>query len=84
MHNFTSLKIDMVQLTQFSQDHFSERKLYFICQKGIISGVALFWDLPALPCAYMASLRQGARQQIRPGAEQSITDNRNDIVKSEQ
>ncbi len=35
-------------------------------QKVILGGVALFWDLPALLCAYMKSLRQGGQQQKTP------------------
>ena len=32
----------------------------------IFGSMALFWDLPALPCAYMESLRQGEQQRDPP------------------
>ena len=55
----------------FSQDHFAV---------VIFGGMVLFWKLPALPCAYMESLRQGA-QQPRPQVQSRAcnSDNRNDI-----
>lgn len=46
----------------FKQDHYSQRKCHL--QQVIFGAVALFWDLAALPCAYMETRRQGAKQQI--------------------
>lgn len=47
--------------------------------------MALFWEIPPLPCAYMERLRQIAMQQISPGyrAEQASMTAEVTLIKSE-